>query len=129
MLTRPSAGQNELDEWNAIAKKGAANRRKALVPVIAGGLAFAIVFGAVFAAISALYVAEDQDKQARIARGETVIEVHRRGSTKETRAAGNVFFIVIVAAAAGTAAAAAAFLGLGGKLASEYRRGFEQVGR
>lgn len=129
MTSAPLPERNELDEWNAIAKKGAANRRKAAVPVIAGALAFAIVFAAVFAAVSALYVSEDQDKQARIARGERVIEVHRRGSTKETRAAGDLFFIVIVAAVAGTGAAAGAFLGLGGKLSAEYKRGFDQVGR
>jgi hypothetical protein len=121
--------KNELDEWNAIAKKGAANRRKAAVPVVAGALAFAVVFGAVFAAVSALYVAEDQDKQARIDRGERVIEVHRRGSTRETRAAGNVLFIVIAAAVAGTGAAAGAFLGLGGKLSAEYKRGFDAARR
>ena len=129
MTSNPTPAQSELDEWNAIAKKGAANRRKAAVPAIAGALAFAIVFAAVFAAVSALYVAEDQDKEARLARGERIVEVHRRGSTKETRAASSLFFIVIVAAVAGTGAAAGAFLGLGGKLSAEYKRGFEQARR
>lgn len=129
MITQPPARTSELDEWNAAAKRGAAAKREALVPVIAGALAFVIAFAGVFAAISALYVAEDRDKEERLARGETVVEIHRRGSTKETRAAGNVFFIVLVAAVAGTAAGAGAFLGLGGKLSSEYRRGLEQMGR
>ena len=36
---------NELDEWNAIAKKGAQQRRKALVPVVAAALAWTTLTG------------------------------------------------------------------------------------
>lgn len=120
---------NELDEWNAIAKKGAAAKRKALVPVVAGALAFGIVFAAVFAAMGAYGAADHQDKQARLARGERVVEYVPRNSTKESRAANTGFFVFIVAALAGTAAATGAFLGLGGKLSEEHRRGFAQMSR
>jgi hypothetical protein len=129
MTAHGAAGPNELDEWNAIAKKGASQRRKALVPVVAGALAFGIVFAAVFAAMSAFGAADYQDKQARLARGERVVEYVPRNSTKESRAASSGLFVFILAAFAGTAAATGAFLGLGGKLSSEYRRGFEQMGR
>lgn len=132
MMTSP-AGESELDEWNRIAKKGAAAKRKKLVPVIAAALAFALVTGGVFVGLGAMWsksaAAEEADKQARIARGERVYEFHRRGSTKETRAAGDVFLLAIVAVAAGVGAGAGGFFALGGKLSEEYRRGLEQIHR
>lgn len=133
MLAHPSSGQSELDEWNAIAKKGASARRKKLVPVIAAMIAFALVTGGVFVGLGAMWskqaAAEEADKQARIARGERVYEWHRRGSTKETRAAGDVFLLAIVAIGAGVGAAAGGFFGFGGRLSDEYRRGFQQITR
>jgi hypothetical protein len=133
MLTQPAADQSELDEWNAIAKRGASARRKAMVPKIVAALAFAIVTAGVFVGLGSAWsksaAAEEADKQARIARGERVYEWHRRGSTKETRAAGDVFLLAIIAIGAGVGAAAGGFFALGGRLSEEHRRGFQQIRR
>lgn len=124
---------SELDEWEAAAKAGAAARRKKMVPIVAGVGAFLIVFGGVFLGLGAMWGnhAEEQEaeKAARLERGETVVEFHRRGSTKETRAAGDGLLLVIVAAGAGAVAGAVAFFALGGKLSAEYQRGIQSMGR
>lgn len=124
---------NENEEWDQIAKKGAAARRKKLVPVLAGLGAFAIVFVTVFFAVGSVWAksaqADEDAKQARLARGERVYEWHARGSTKESRAAGDGLVLFLIATGAGVGAAAGAFFALGGKLSAEYQRGFEAMRR
>lgn len=114
--------KSEIDEWQSAVKRG----RKSRLPAVAGAIAFAVVFAGILIGLGSLWAGADEaaeaDKQARLARGETVIEIHRRGSTKESRAANSLFVLVLIAAAAGAGAGATAFVATGGKLSPEHRR-------
>jgi hypothetical protein len=118
---------SEVDEWNAAAKRGAAARRRVLVPIVVAMVLFGAGFFGTFFALGQLWgssAAEDEARKEEILRGGgTVIEVHRRGSMKETRAMGDGFLLFAIAAGAGLALGAAGFFVLGGRLSAEHTRG------
>jgi hypothetical protein len=121
----------EQEEWDRVARAGAAATRKVLLRSVAAAIAFAIVFGGVFVGCGSAWgdheAAEQADREARLARGETVYVVRPRGETKESRAAKQGFLLILFAAGAGTAAAIGAFVAFGGRLSPEHRRGLQRI--
>lgn len=119
----------EKDEWQRMARAGAARKRKELVPIAAAVVAFVIVFGSVIFGLGSAWASHDEareaEKQAILASGGRVVELRTRGSTKESRAAGDGLFLFVIAGVTGAGAAAAAYFALGGRLSAEYGRGLK----
>ena len=85
---------------------------------------FGIVTGVVVTLVSAvgmmLYLeADEQDKQARLARGEVVIEIRRRGSS-------GIIGILALPVLLGFSAGFAVFKKMGGKMDPAYSRGLSE---
>jgi hypothetical protein len=121
----PGKSPEEL-EWERAAGAGrAASRKNALRVLAASGVAGLLMVGAVALLGTGAEKAEE-DKEERLARGETVVEVHTRGMDDHVGSGMLVFF---VAGAAGLAGFIGTFFALGGRLSAEHRQGLSEMMR
>lgn len=120
------------DEWKEAAAAGAKERRKALVPKLVGGAAFAFVFAAIFAVGAYVGAREDARREALRQRGvETVVYARSRGSRRaiDSREEGldGGLAMFILAFGGGLVAGGVGFFAAGGRLSSRYARGLQEL--
>ena len=121
----------EEELWQKMSKQGAAASRKKWLRLGAAGAVFVAIFLGIVLGFGSFWAdrdaAEKADREARLARGETVIVVRPRGETEQTRSAKQGFFLVVVAALLGAGGALGTFVVLGGKLSAEHVRTLKQM--
>lgn len=114
----------EEEEWEGLAREGRGDRNKNRMRIGASLLAAAIAAAVVFLLLAKHSDSEEREKQARLARGETVVEVTVNGTPPEV---GDGIFFMAVPAAVGFGAFLVTFFALGGRLSAEYKRGLSEL--
>lgn len=119
------------EEWKAAAARGAASRRAALIPKLAGAGAFAVVFAALFFGLGGWLGARQAAEDAALREQglERVVIKYGRGGTRvvsereQATDAGVLLFVLSFGG--GLLVGVGAFLAAGGKFSAEHVRALQ----